>query len=193
MTDEVRDTEKAKRTRLDIIWSILLTVLGIACFPVNPLVWAGVIDVKQYLPLQIIAWVILALSMILVFAPMVMFPRRGGVSKGKSWVDTTKLVNTGVYAIVRHPQYTGGIYAIFLTNFLLYPHWLFAILGLIGIVVVYLGCVEEDKLLVKKFGDDYRDYIQRVPRTNFWLGIIRLLRSRRKTEEFDESHNQRIG
>jgi protein-S-isoprenylcysteine O-methyltransferase Ste14 len=174
--------EKAKRTRMDIIWSILLTVLGIACFPINPIVLTGVIEVKQYLPLEIIGWVVLAFSLILVFAPMFMFPRRGGVSKGKSWVNTTRLVDTGIYAIVRHPQYSGGIYAIFLTNFLLYPHWLFAVLGVVGTTVTYLGCVEEDKLLVKKFGDDYREYMQRVPRTNFWLGIIRLLR-RRKTSE----------
>jgi protein-S-isoprenylcysteine O-methyltransferase Ste14 len=174
-----RDMEKAKRTRADILWSILLTVLGIACFPVNPLVLTGVIEVKQYLPLEIIAWVVLAFSLVMVLAPMVMFPRWGGVPKGKSWVNTTRLVDTGIYAIVRHPQYAGGIYAIFLTNFLLYPHWLFAVLGVAGAVVTYLGCVEEDKLLVKKFGDDYREYIQRVPRTNFWLGIIRLLRRRK--------------
>jgi protein-S-isoprenylcysteine O-methyltransferase Ste14 len=174
--------EKAKRTRMDIIWSILLTVLGIACFPINPLVLTGVIEVKQYLPLEIIGWVVLALSLVLVFAPMVMFPRRGGIPKGKSWVDTTKLVDTGIYAIVRHPQYAGGIYAIFLTNFLLYPHWLFAVLGIVGTVVVYLGCVEEDKFLINKFGENYKAYMQRAPRTNFWLGIIQWLR-RRKTSE----------
>ncbi len=164
----------AKRTRMDLLWSILLTILGIACFPVNPLVLTGAIEVKQYLPLEIIAWVVLAFSLVLVFAPMFMFPRRGGIVKGKSWVNTTKLVDTGIYAIVRHPQYAGGIYAIFLTNFLLYPHWLFAVLGVVGTVVVYLGCVEEDKFLIKKFGEDYKAYMQRVPRTNFWPGIIRL-------------------
>jgi protein-S-isoprenylcysteine O-methyltransferase Ste14 len=167
----------AKRTRLDILWSILLTVLGIACFPINPLVLTGVLNVKQYQPMEIIAWVVLAFSLVLVFAPMVMFPRRGGVAKGKSWINTTRLVDTGIYSIVRHPQYAGGIYAIFLTNFLLYPHWLFAVLGVVGTMVVYLGCLEEDKFLVEKFGDDYRDYMKRVPRTNFWLGIMRLLRS----------------
>jgi protein-S-isoprenylcysteine O-methyltransferase Ste14 len=172
----------AKRTRMDLLWSIMLTVLGIACFPINPIVLTGAIDVKQYLPLQIIAWIILAFSLVLVFTPMVMFPRRGGVAKGKSWMNTTKLVDTGIYSIVRHPQYAGGIYAIFLTNFLLYPHWLFAVLGVIGTVVVYLGCVEEDKYLIQKFGDDYKDYVQRVPRTNFWLGIIRWMQ-RRKTSE----------
>ncbi|HDR68580.1 MAG TPA: hypothetical protein ENN61_05960, partial [Bacteroidaceae bacterium] len=36
-------------------------------------------------------------------------------------------MDTGIYAVVRHPQYTGGIYAIFLTTFLWYPHWLFGV------------------------------------------------------------------
>jgi len=165
-------------TKKGILWVILLTVLGIACFPVNPLVLSGVIEVETPLPLVIIAWVVWAVGMILVMAPIIMFPRRGGVAKGKSFVHTTKLVDTGIYAIVRHPQYTGGIYAIFLTNFLANPHWLFAVLGVAGVVVVYLGCVEEDKLLIKKFGDGYKAYMERVPRTNVWLGIIRLMRSR---------------
>ena len=165
-------------TKKGILWVILLTVLGIACFPVNPLVLSGVIEVETPLPLVIIAWVVWAVGMILVMAPIIMFPRRGGVAKGKSFVHTTKLVDTGIYAIVRHPQYTGGIYAIFLTNFLANPHWLFAVLGVAGIVVIYLGCIEEDKLLIKKFGDDYKAYMERVPRTNFWLGITRLARTR---------------
>jgi len=165
-------------TKKGILWVILLTVLGIACFPVNPLVLSGVIEVETPLPLVIIAWVVWAVGMILVMAPIIMFPRRGGVAKGKSFVHTTKLVDTGIYAIVRHPQYTGGIYAIFLTNFLANQHWLFAVLGVAGVVVVYLGCVEEDKLLIKKFGDGYKAYMERVPRTNVWLGIIRLMRSR---------------
>jgi len=151
--------------------------LGIACFPVNPLVLTGVIEVESYLPLAIIGWIVCAGGMVLVMAPIVMFPRRGGVSKGKSFVSTTRLVDTGIYAIVRHPQYTGGVLSIFLTTLLWYPHWLFGVLGVAGTVVVYLGCREEDKLLIKKFGDDYKGYMQRVPRMNFLLGSIRLLRS----------------
>ncbi len=167
----------AKRTKQDALWVILLTVLCIACFPVNPLVLAGVIEVESYLPLVIIGWVVCALGMVLVMAPIIMFPRRGGVSKGKSFVETTRLVDTGIYAFVRHPQYTGGIIAIFLTTLLLYPHWLFGVLGVAGAAVTYLGCREEDKYLIAKFGDDYKAYMQRVPRMNFFLGIVRLMRS----------------
>ena len=163
----------------ETILMTVLTVLCIVCFPVNPLVLTGVIEANSYLALNIIGWVVWAFGMVLVMAPIIMFPRRGGVSKGKSFVHTTQLVDTDIYAIIRHPQYTGGIYALFLTTFLWYPHWLFGVLGVIGTVVIYLSCREEDKLLVEKFGNDYTEYIIRVPGMNFVAGIIRLLCSRR--------------
>ena len=160
----------------NVLWSTLITILGIVCFPANPLVLTGVIATNSYLVLNIIGGIVWALGMVLVMAPILMFPRRGGVPKGKSFVDTTKLVDTGIYAIVRHPQYTGGIYAIFMTTILLYPHWLFGILGVIGTVVIYMGCREEDQRLIKKFGNDYVAYMERVPRMNFVLGLWRLVK-----------------
>jgi len=116
--------------------------------------------------------------MVLVMAPIILFPRRGGVPKGKSFVNTTRVVDTGIYAIVRHPQYTGGIYAIFITTFLWYPHWLFGVLGVIGILVIYMGCREEDQRLLEKFGADYAAYMKRVPGMNIFAGLVRCLRSR---------------
>ena len=163
----------------EILWNSLFTILCIVCFPANPLVLTGVLEVKSYTALSIIGGVIWAFGMVLVMAPIVMFPRRGGVPKGKSFVHTTRLVDTGIYSVVRHPQYTGGIYAIFLATPLLYPHWLFAVLGVAGIVFLCLGTREEDKRLVEKFGDAYTDYMQRVPGMNIFLGIIRAWRQRK--------------
>ena len=156
------------------------TILAIICFPANPLALTGVIEVESYLPLNIIGGIVWAFGMVLVMAPIVMFPRRGGVGKGESFVETTRLVSTGIYTVVRHPQYTGGIYAIFLTTLLWYPHWLFAVLGVTGSVLLYLGTREEDKRLIDKFGDDYIAYMQRVPGMNVFLGITRLLSQREK-------------
>ena len=87
----------------------IMTVLCVVCFPVNPLVLTGVIQVESHRVLFIIGWVVWALGMVLVMAPIVTFPRRGGVPRGKWFVHTTRLVDTGFYAVVRHPQYTGGI------------------------------------------------------------------------------------
>jgi len=154
-------------------WMTILTILCIACFPINPLVLTGLLDTGFYLSSFIIGWVVWAVGMVLVMAPIVMFPRRGGVPKGKSFVHTSRLVDTGIYAIVRHPQYLGGILSIFVATLLFYPHWLFAILGIPGAFILYWGTKEEEKRLIERFSGEYQAYMQRVPRMNLLLGIFR--------------------
>jgi protein-S-isoprenylcysteine O-methyltransferase Ste14 len=164
----------SKSSYLDWIAYILMVL----CFPLNPLVWLNVIEPSPdpIKALFYLGWVIWALGMVLVMAPVIIFPRRGGVAKGKAFVHTTRLVDTGIYAVVRHPQYLGGILAIFLATPLLYQHWLFVVLGLPGIILVYLGARQEDRRLVAKFGDDYKGYMQKVPRMDILGGVIRLAR-----------------
>lgn len=164
-----------KNTR-SIFWSTVITLLGIACFPANPLVLTGTLEADSYLPLLVIGGIIWAFGMILVMAPIVMFPRQGGVPEGQRFIETTRLVDTGIYGVVRHPQYLGGILSIFVTTLLWWPHWLFGLLGFLGALVIYLGAREEDRRLVEKFGDEYSRYMQRVPRMNILLGLVRLLR-----------------
>jgi protein-S-isoprenylcysteine O-methyltransferase Ste14 len=167
------------KNHIDILYSTIMSVLCIVCFPANPLVLTGVIKVESYLVCFILGWIVWAFGMILVMAPIIIFPRHGGVPRGKSFVNTTRLVDTKIYAVVRHPQYTGGIYAIFITTLLWYPHWLFAVLGIIGAASIYLSTLQEDKRLIEKFGDEYRAYMKKVPGMNVFLGIIRLVRSKR--------------
>ena len=167
-------------TKRNVLWSTLITVLGIVCFPANPLVLTGVLETSSYLALFIVGWVVWAFGMVLVMTPIVMFPRRGGVAKGKPFVNTTRLVDTGIYSVVRHPQYLGGVFSIFVTTILWYPHWLFGVLGVIATAVIYMGCREEDQRLVQRFGDDYVDYMRKVPRMNILAGVIRLLRTERR-------------
>jgi protein-S-isoprenylcysteine O-methyltransferase Ste14 len=143
----------------------------------------GIIEVKSYPVLFIIGWVVWAFGMMLVMAPIVMFPRWGGVPKGKSFVNTTRLVDTGIYAVIRHPQYTGEIYAIFVAALLWYPHWLFAVLGVMGTALIYLSIKEEDKDLIEKFGVEYVAYMKRVPGMNIFSGLVRLIQIRTKHEQ----------
>jgi protein-S-isoprenylcysteine O-methyltransferase Ste14 len=157
----------------EVFWITLLTLLCIACFPVNPLVLSGLVDAGFYLPSFILGWIVWAAGMVLVMAPIVMFPRRGGVAKGKSFVHTTRLVDTGIYSVVRHPQYLGGVLAVFLATVLLYPHWLFVVLGVPGVIILYQSTFFEEKRLIKQFGEEYTSYMKRVPRMNIVLGIIR--------------------
>jgi len=158
----------------------IFTILCIACFPVNPLVLTGALETGYYLPSYIIGWIFWAVGMVLVMAPIITFPRRGGVARGKSFVHTTRLVDTGIYSVVRHPQYLGGILAVFLATPLFYPHWLFAVLGIPGILILYFGTIWEEKRLIQRFGDDYVSYMKRVPRMNIIQGIIRRWREQKR-------------
>ena len=111
--------------------------------------------------------------------PVIEFRKKGRVKKGKSYIQTTKLVDTGVYSIVRHPQFTTFIiWAI--AAMLLFQHWIIIILGIPIIPLTYIDLLRADKRLIEKFGDDYKRYMQKVPRANFLLGIIRLLQRKRK-------------
>lgn len=124
-------------------------------------------------------WVILWISAIFGWLPIITFKKWGRVPGGESYIKTTVLVDRGVYAIVRHPQYLAGI-LIGLALPLISWHWLIAILGGIVIVITCLGTFDEEQDSIAKFGDVYRQYMQRVPRFNFILGMIRLILSKGK-------------
>ena len=88
-------------TKAKEIWVItILTLLCIACFPANPLVLSGVFKTAFYRPSFIIGWIVWAVGMMLVIAPIIMFPRRSGVAKGKTFVHATKLVDIEQKALV---------------------------------------------------------------------------------------------
>ena len=69
-------------------------VLMVICFPLNPLVFLNVIEPNPALikPLFYLGWVIWPFGMALVMVPIIIFPRRGGVAKGKAFVHTTHLL-----------------------------------------------------------------------------------------------------
>ena len=124
--------------------------------------------------LRYAGWMILAVGLVLIFLPMFVFRSKGKVKKGKDWTKTTVLVDTGIYSVVRHPLYLGWL-LMYLAIIFWSQHWLTAIIGIPGMVCVYLISRQEDQRLVKKFGGDYKRYIQNVPRMNLLVGVIRLV------------------
>jgi len=111
--------------------------------------------------------------------PVFEFRKKGGVQKGQSYIHTTKLVDTGIYAVVRHPQYVTFImWAI--AGMLLFQHWIIILLGIPIFPLTYIDLIKADKDAIEKFGDDYKAYMKKAPRANFLLGIIRRFR---KSEE----------
>ncbi len=129
--------------------------------------------------LRYVGWIILIVGFVLIFLPMFVFRTKGMVKKGKDWTKTSVLVDTGIYSVVRHPLYLGWL----LMNLVIIfwsQHWLVITLGIIGMICVYLIARQEEQASIKKFGDDYRLYMQKVPRMNLLVGVIRLIRRRKR-------------
>ena len=74
-----------------------------------------------------------------------------------------RLVTNGVYARMRHPQYTGLFIIVFGEGIV---HWptIISVLSFPVIVGAYtLLARKEERQMMAKFGDDYRRYRQQVP------------------------------
>ncbi len=122
--------------------------------------------------LKWLGYAVWALSAIFGIVPMITFRVKGRVPKGKSYMHTTVLVDSGIYAIVRHPQFLAGV-LISIALTLITQHWLIAMLGAVSTGVTYLDALRADRDGIEKFGDAYRRYMERVPQLNFVIGLIR--------------------
>jgi protein-S-isoprenylcysteine O-methyltransferase Ste14 len=124
-------------------------------------------------------WVIWALGTIFAIWPFFALRAGGKVPEGKSYMETTALVDTGIYAVVRHPQggTAGLLFNVALA--LIGQHWLLVILAIVGMALIYLDTFNADENCIDKFGEEYERYMQRVPRVNFVSGLLRLLAHRR--------------
>lgn len=153
----------------------------LACLLFFSQIIVGIYVLSEVTQNQILAYIGVGLyifsGLIFGMLPVFEFRKKGGVTKGKSYIHTTALVDSGVYSIVRHPQYvTFILWAI--AGMLLFQHWIVVCLGIPVIPLMYVDLIHADKDGIKKFGDDYKQYMKKVPRANFLLGIIRFLRNR---------------
>lgn len=72
------------------------------------------------------------------------------------------VVTTGVYSIVRHPQYLGGLLAHLGISILLSAFYSL-LLTPIMIALVHLISRKEEKEILREFGKEYEDYRDKVP------------------------------
>jgi len=75
---------------------------------------------------------------------------------------TEKIVTRGVYSIVRHPQYLGGLLAHVGISFLL-SAWYSLLSTPLMVVLVFLISNKEEEELTREFGKEYEDYKKKVP------------------------------
>ena len=112
-------------------------------------------------------------AMVLLFSgPFMIMPlfkvRAGGM---------TTIIDTGIYSLVRHPQYMG--YMGFTVGFsLMAQHWAGYGLALCAVVFFVMQVLSEERQLNQYFPLDYSAYCSRVPRFNLAAGVMRRMRRR---------------
>ena len=142
---------------LAIITQIIFVFFYYNFFYLDILLWFG--------------WGFMILLIVIGGLPKRAFKKYGETEKGKSYLYTTKLVDKGIFTIIRHPYWLCWILlSISLT--LLSQHIIMITLTLISVPIIYLETFSLDKGLIEKFGEEYRRYKKKVPRMNLILGII---------------------
>jgi len=74
-----------------------------------------------------------------------------------------RLATGGLYALVRHPQYTGLFIGLFGEGIVHWPTIFSVALFPVIVLVYWLLARREEKRVLQEFGDEYRAYQRRVP------------------------------
>lgn len=121
----------------------------------------------------------LVLAGAFIFVPFFLLQKHGQSQDSECTMQTRAVVDRGLYAITRHPQYLG--YMLLAGGFaLLSQHWLAVLLAVLGITAFTLQAVQEERACLAQYGECYARYAGRVPRFNVVLGIVRLLQGSRQ-------------
>lgn len=127
--------------------------------------------------LQVVGNILLYIAIALALISLITLRIKGKPEKGVE--DTNVLIEGTIFGVIRHPLYLGlTIWG--LSQILAIQSIISIILGILAIFCFWMSSRKEDEFNIKKFGDSYRDYMKKVPRTNFFLGIMRLLRGRKR-------------
>ncbi|MBN1270653.1 MAG: isoprenylcysteine carboxylmethyltransferase family protein [Candidatus Aminicenantes bacterium] len=145
--------------------AILMTVTGLAVLANFYFLNRFHVPGKLQNILEIFGWIFFGIAGLMIILSISTLRRKG----------TGEVIDTGIYSITRHPLYLSGI-IFFIGHIFFCLHWVVAAVALTGIACIYITMILEEKTLMEKFGDNYKNYMRKVPRANVLLGIIRFIR-----------------
>jgi len=129
----------------------------------NFVLFFGLFIYSIFLPLQLgTMWfyIGLALCVLGVIAWTVAMVNIANIPLGEPWIE-------GLYRYSRHPMTLAG-FSIFIGASIASASWLFLLLSAVFIILCVILVVTEERLCLEKYGDAYREYMDRTPR---WIGI----------------------
>jgi protein-S-isoprenylcysteine O-methyltransferase Ste14 len=163
-SEEVRQLESSKV----VAWLAALATLGTILAP-------QFLERGDNVYLRGAGLLLLALAAVLIFSPFFLLRKHGQIEGDGTYMQTRIVVDEGLYAITRHPQYLG--YMLLAWGFAaLSQHWLTVLLAGVSTMLFYLQAAAEERTCLARLGEPYKQYLQRVPRFNLILGIVRRMR-----------------
>ena len=123
---------------------------------------------RQLVPAVAIVGIVILCGALLLFY-------RSHADLGKNWSisleirNEHRLVSSGIYRFIRHPMYT-SFFLMAVAQLFLLPNWFAGITGLIGVGMLYAFRIrQEERMMMERFGAEYRDYMTRTARLIPWL------------------------
>ena len=111
--------------------------------------------------IELLGWGCLTIGLLLAIVPIKTLQKFGDIEASKNYTNTQKIIDKGVYQYIRHPQYIGLI----ITNIsaiLIIQNMQFVILDILSILFAIILMKEEEKELIRLFGDEYNQYKKRT-------------------------------
>jgi len=119
--------------------------------------WATMLANLGILPLESGVALVMVISTILIGTGLILM----AVGWREVYFSKGRLVVTGLYSRVRHPQYTGFI--LVLIGFLIqWPTIITLVMFPFMVYMYYRLAKREEREMIERFGDEYREYIRRT-------------------------------
>ena len=108
----------------------------------------------------------------MVWSSMYELNKKGAHEAGHSYTQTNRIVMTGLYKYLRHPQSFGWM-LVFTSMAVLSLRFQILCIGILGILLVFAISKHEEMMLINRFGHDYIEYMKRVPMYNAFSATYR--------------------
>lgn len=108
-------------------------------------------------PFQLISWILLFMSIYFVIAGYILLKKVGKPTA--NFENTSTLVKTGLYNYIRHPLYL-SLFLLGTGVMMKNPGKAQLILGAVNIIAVYITARIEEREMIARFGNDYKEYMK---------------------------------
>jgi protein-S-isoprenylcysteine O-methyltransferase Ste14 len=129
---------------------VLMVILNLKYWFVNP-----------FSPIQIVSWLFLAGCIPIAVVGFAILAHHGKPNGIVEFENTSKLVTTNLYGYIRHPLYC-SLMVLGMGIFLKKVELVQMILVIVNTIALYLTCIIEEKEMIHKFGNEYREYMKKT-------------------------------